>query len=167
MHRLILIRHATAEPEGSGIDDFSRALTAHGRAEAARTGEALAAKGYQPDIALVSSATRARQTWEEVAPAFARMVDTRLERQLYETTPDKIMGMVLAQSVQTVVVVGHNPTFQHLAMQLLVRDSQSGALLEHLRRDFPKGAAVVFRFDGGPNGEARLPGAVHCEGMLP
>jgi phosphohistidine phosphatase len=167
MHRLILIRHATAEPEGLGIDDFSRALTAHGRSEAARTGEALAAKGYQPDIALVSSATRARQTWEEVGPAFGRMVDTRLERQLYESSPDRIMSLAQAQSAQTVVVVGHNPTFQHLAMQLLVRDGQSGALLETLRRDFPKGSALVFRFDPGLKSEARLSGAVHCEGMLP
>ncbi|MDB5441466.1 MAG: histidine phosphatase [Caulobacteraceae bacterium] len=167
MHRLILIRHATAEPEGPGVDDFNRALTAHGRVEATRTGEALAAKGYQPDIALVSAATRARQTWEEVGPAFGRMVDTRLEPQLYETSPERILSLAQAQAAQTVVVVGHNPTFQHLAMQLLIRDAQSGAILERLRRSFPKGAALVFRFDPGPKGEARPSGTVHCEGLLP
>lgn len=158
MHRLILIRHATAEPEGPGVDDFSRALTPHGRSEAARTGEALAARDYQPDIALVSAATRARQTWEEIGAAFGRRVETRFEPALYETSPDRIMSLAQAQSAETVVVVGHNPTFQHLAMQLLVRDAHSGGLLEKLRRDFPKGSALVFRFD---------PGAVHCEGMLP
>ena len=56
MRRLILFRHAKAEPRAAGEDDFDRPLSPRGRADAVLVGRALADAGFAPDLALVSPA---------------------------------------------------------------------------------------------------------------
>jgi phosphohistidine phosphatase len=69
MHRLILMRHAQAEPSASSGGDKARALSPAGRGEAVLMGRALAERGLKPDLALVSAATRTRQTGEHMHDA--------------------------------------------------------------------------------------------------
>ena len=70
MHRLILMRHAQAESSAPSGGDEARPLSAAGRAEALLMGRALAERGLKPDLALVSTAVRTRQTWEQMHDAF-------------------------------------------------------------------------------------------------
>ena len=70
MHRLILMRHAQAEASAPSGGDEARPLSAAGRAEALLMGRALAERGLKPDLALVSTAVRTRQTWEQMHDAF-------------------------------------------------------------------------------------------------
>src|SRR5690606_22856606 len=61
----------------AGLSDHDRALTLDGRRQAARLGERLAEAGIVPQHVLVSSATRAQQTWARMAVALdAERVDT-------------------------------------------------------------------------------------------
>ena len=70
LQRLILLRHGKAESVAESGGDFERGLTERGRRDAALIGRVLADAGITPDLALVSAARRARETWDEASPAF-------------------------------------------------------------------------------------------------
>ena len=70
MAHLILLRHAKAESASSTGRDIDRPLTERGHRDAAIMGRVLAQAGFIPDLALVSTARRAQETWEEASPAF-------------------------------------------------------------------------------------------------
>ena len=65
VRRLLVLRHAKAEPFAES--DQARALTARGRQSARDVGRHLREQELVPDCALVSTATRTRETWAEVA----------------------------------------------------------------------------------------------------
>ena len=69
------------------------------------------------DAALVSAATRARETWEIVADAAGWSVDATFDRALYGVDEDGLLDLVAMtdESVSTLVVIGHNPTIGMLA----------------------------------------------------
>jgi len=64
MRKIILIRHATAEPELYPLKDFDRNLDGTGVAEAARLGKYLLAKNEKPDAIYFSPSNRTSQTAE-------------------------------------------------------------------------------------------------------
>src|SRR5580658_6810616 len=89
MRRLILFRHAKAEPRGPGEDDFDRPLNERGREDAAIIGRALADQGHRPDLALVSPARRTTETWVNARDAFPAAA-VELAPELYDGAPDAI-----------------------------------------------------------------------------
>lgn len=147
MQRLILIRHAEAErdnPPGGG--DFDRSLTDRGRHEATRLGVRLAEAGVTPDVALVSSAVRTRETWEYVAKAWGA-VETRATRDLYNAEAETLLAAAKAADEATVAVVAHNPAAQALAIRLL-REAGDTEAARAAERTFPTAGAVVVDLDG-------------------
>ncbi|HLY79463.1 MAG TPA: histidine phosphatase family protein, partial [Caulobacteraceae bacterium] len=116
MRRLILFRHAKAEPRGPGQDDFDRPLAARGWEDAAIVGRALAADGFAPDLALVSPARRTAETWICARDAFPR-IRAELMRGLYNAGPDEIRAAIdqVADRCETLIVIGHNPGLHELA----------------------------------------------------
>ena len=148
MDRLILLRHGKAEREAESGEDFDRKLTARGVREAAAIGAQLADLGMVPDVALVSSAARTRQTWEAAEPAFANCA-CRFERSLYlaEERTIRAMAEAAGEDSRTVLVVGHNPGLQELTIRLLAEGSAPSTLLARAHAAFPPAAAAVFLFD--------------------
>ena len=63
MDRLILMRHGKAERDSKSGEDFDRKLTDRGVRESAAMAANLADLGLVPDIALVSAAQGAGETW--------------------------------------------------------------------------------------------------------
>ncbi|HEY2178882.1 MAG TPA: histidine phosphatase family protein [Caulobacteraceae bacterium] len=148
MRRLILFRHAKTEARPAGVEDFDRVLVERGRADSVLMGGVIAAAGFAPDLALVSPAARARQTWELAAPAFPpARIDFRPG--LYDATADEVAGELEADTddAETVIVVGHNPSLQELAVNLLIESSGSARDIEALSAGFPTAAAAVFVSD--------------------
>ncbi len=110
MRRLILVRHAKAESRASDGEDIDRALTARGRRDAALVAGVLARAGLTPDLALVSPALRARETWQRAQAAFPG-VETQVRDGLYNAALEEVaeeLG-VGTQDAASVIVVGHNP----------------------------------------------------------
>ena len=70
MRRLMLLRHAKTERAEPGERDRDRKLMKRGRADAPVIGAYMAHHGLVPDLALVSPATRAQETWALVAAVF-------------------------------------------------------------------------------------------------
>ncbi|HYF21897.1 MAG TPA: histidine phosphatase family protein [Caulobacteraceae bacterium] len=148
MQRLILLRHAKAEGRSDSGEDFDRRLTERGRQDAALMGRVLAEAGFRPDLAIVSSAARTRETWAAAAPAFAD-VAAEFDKRLYHAASGTIRAMVEAAEgrADTLVIVGHNPGLHLCAMELLIEAAASGHEMQRVQSKFPTAAAAAFRFD--------------------
>ena len=155
MRRLILFRHAKAEPRAPGGDDFDRPLAERGREDAALIGRALAGQNLAPDYALISPARRAAETWICCRDVFPR-IRAELNRELYNAGPEEIRACIegVADRCDTLMVIGHNPGLHELAVELLIEASAAGAEIERVAGRFPTSTAAVYEID--PLGRARL-----------
>lgn len=114
---LVLVRHAKAESGGADGGDHDRRLTSPGRAAAADAGRWMATAVPAPDAVWCSSATRAVQTWEAIAPSLDAPEPT-VDRDLYLAGPGDVVARLGASPGRTTVVVGHNPTLEEVLAQL-------------------------------------------------
>jgi phosphohistidine phosphatase len=107
----------------------------------------MAREGLVPDLAIVSSARRAQETWGLVRQAFAGNLHYRGEPRIYEATAEAILASVrkTAADVEKLLLVGHNPGFQDLALELIGRAGRSE--LARLRAKYPTAGLVVIDFD--------------------
>lgn len=146
MQRLILFRHGEAERQSASGDDFDRRLAPRGIAESLAMGETLADLGLAPDLALVSTSARTRDTWEAAQPAFPKAA-ARFDPELYHAEAGVVRRLAGEAKARTVLVVGHNPGLQELAVRLLVEGGAAAGLIARAQRQFPTAAAAVFLFD--------------------
>lgn len=148
MERLILFRHGRALSESASGDDFDRRLAPRGVKDSAAMGASLADLGLKPDLALVSPSARTRETWEAAQPAFPNAA-ARIEDELYHADAGVIRQAAerAGRTSGTVMVVGHNPGLQELAVTLLVEGSAPPMMVARAMRDFPPAAAAVFLID--------------------
>jgi phosphohistidine phosphatase len=145
MRRLLLIRHAKAQP-GVGRDDYERPLTDRGRDDARRVAEELATRDMTVDVLIHSGAMRTKETAEIFAAAWARAVELQEELGLYDATGEMLFARAKALPNARVRVgfVGHNPAIGELAASL----AGSGAHTE-LRRmaaKYPTCAVAALDF---------------------
>lgn len=142
-HRLVVVRHAKAEAYGPS--DFERELSPRGRRDAAAAGAWLAEHKVVADAALVSAATRTRQTWEVMAEATGWSAEPTFDRSLYGADEDAVLDLVAMtdEAVGTLVVIGHNPTIGMLA-QLLDDGEGPADAVDRLMQGYPTGATAVF-----------------------
>ncbi|MDC0710834.1 histidine phosphatase family protein [Stigmatella sp. ncwal1] len=149
MHRLILMRHAHAEPSTPAGSDSARPLSPSGRAEASLMGRVLAERGLKPDLALVSPATRTQQTWELMHKALGN-VKARNMAALYNASAKTLRHLVESSEDEAgcLPVMAHNPGVHVLATEYLRESAASPAALERLSAGFPPGAAAVFAVHG-------------------
>jgi phosphohistidine phosphatase len=143
--RLYLLRHAKSSWKEHGLADHDRPLAGRGRRAAKAMRRHLRAQGVEPDLVLCSTATRARQTLEGIEPALARGA-TRVEPALYGAAPADLLNCLheIAPRVRSVMVIGHNPGLEELAL-LLARD---GPNVRDLEAKFPTGALATLAFQG-------------------
>ncbi|MBF0664557.1 MAG: histidine phosphatase family protein [Brevundimonas sp.] len=148
MQRLILMRHAEAERAAGSGRDRDRALSARGRVDATAMGRALAARGWRPDLALVSPAARTRQTWDLLHDAFGD-VQIHDDEALFNGGADTLRGLVeeAGEEAGCLMVVAHNPGVHVLAMEYLISSAASPPVLDRMSGGFPPGAAAVFGVD--------------------
>lgn len=149
MERLILLRHGKAERESLSGDDFARRLTPRGVKDARTAGERLTDMGFAPDLALVSTAARTRETWEALKGA-APTCQVRFHDDLYHAEAQTVLDRVreAAASAKVLMVIGHNPGLHELVLRLLIEGGASDDLLRAAQGRFPTSAAAVFLFDG-------------------
>ena len=152
MRRLILFRHARAEPKPADAGDSARALDAVGRAEAVAAGTWLAARGYGPDVVLISPSLRTLQTWESVADLLPKAALLVID-DLYDALPEEIVAAIedVSEDARMVMVIAHNPGLQEVAVGLLSETPGSHVGLERVSAGFPTGAVAVLDMQD-PNG---------------
>ena len=116
--RLILLRHAKSDwPD---LPDRDRPLAKRGRRDAPRIGRWLREHGYQPDVVVVSAATRTRQTWDLVAPELGGSPAVRFEPRAYAASAQTLLYLTqeLPERYRTALLIGHNPGLSELATSL-------------------------------------------------
>jgi phosphohistidine phosphatase len=152
VHRLVLMRHAQAEPEAA--TDRARILSPRGRRDARAAGRLLAGRGDTPALALVSTAQRARDTWEAVRDGLDTLdtLDTMasepevwFDRALYDAGPRAVVELLGAvePGVATVLVVGHNPTMSVVAAALSDGEAE-GELEERVSAGLSTAACAAY-----------------------
>ena len=141
------MRHAKAEPYAE--TDSARRLTARGHQEAAAAGAHLASLGVALDHALVSSATRTRETWDAVREACGADAREEISDPLYAASPTAALETIrlVPEEVTTCIYIGHNPTAAHLAAGLDDGDADPD-VLRGLLAGFPTSALAVFELPG-------------------
>lgn len=153
---LILLRHAKAEPWQPGIDDFARDLADRGRRHMAALAPWLVNHVEIPERVLCSTSARTVQTlapilaaWGDAAPSVSYLDG------LYHASAGTLHHQAVEAlgSADRVLMVGHNPGFEQLALGLM-NDRDRG---RHQR--MATGTLGVFAFAGGFDGgehDARL-----------
>ena len=141
--QLIVMRHAKAEPYAS--TDHARALIDRGHNDAADAGRWLAEHDLLPDHAVVSDATRARQTWADVARASGAQAEETFDGALYHGGPETVLESIgtVPEDTTLVIFVGHNPAAAYVAHMLDDGTGDQDAISGMLR-GFPPSALVAF-----------------------
>jgi phosphohistidine phosphatase len=146
VRRLVLLRHAKAEPP-SELPDEKRPLALRGRDQALKVGAALVAAGLVPDAVLVSGAVRTRQTWD-LARKHLGEPKVAFTDDLLGAMPRGVLALVreLDPSSRTVLVIGHEPAMAGTAELLAGPGSEDGALAQ-VRVGVPTATYSVLESD--------------------
>lgn len=141
---LLLLRHAKSSyPEG--VADHDRPLADRGVREAGLAGDWLRSNAPTVDAVLCSTATRTRQTLDRTGIE----APTQYLGTLYDSTPGLTLAAVngveglFDAEVQTLLVVGHEPTTSSLALGL-AGDGDTAAI-EQMSLKYPTSAIAVLR----------------------
>ncbi|AKD55131.1 SixA phosphatase family protein [Spirosoma radiotolerans] len=137
---LYIVRHAKAEDRASFMPDHDRQLTSDGIIAAARMGRYLHDKTILPDVIISSTAPRAKDTAMVMAEQIGYdPAQIRLDGALFDGGPKAYLAALnaLPDTVQSAMIVGHNPDVSYLAEYLT----------HQLIGSMSKGAVVAVRFD--------------------
>jgi len=160
---LYLLRHAKSSWDDPGLADHDRPLAPRGRRAVKRMAEYLREAKVSPELVLCSSATRTRQTLDRIRPALDADAFVEVEADLYGADADSLLRRLrrVPDTTGSVLVIGHNPGMQDLALEL----SNGGAALGRVRETFPTCALATVevpaeRWADIEPGSAKLVGLV-------
>lgn len=120
------------------VGDHDRPLNQRGRRAAQRLARHFQETGIRPELVLCSSALRARQTLQPISQVMSLADRTRIEPRLYGATADEVLTLVrgVDDGTTSVLVVGHNPGLQDLALELAGGEPDT---VSQLSQRFPTG----------------------------
>jgi phosphohistidine phosphatase len=150
--RLFLLRHAKSSWDDPTLADHDRPLASRGRRASRAISDHLRRERIAPTLVLCSSSTRTRETLERIAVGFDDEVDVRIEPGLYMASARDLLERLreVGGDVESVMVIGHQPAIQELALSL----ARGGAQVERLRGKFPTAALATLAFRGSWGGLA-------------
>lgn len=156
-HTLVLLRHAKSDWSGNEAD-IDRPLAKRGRRQASEAGQWLATHVDRIDLAVVSTAKRARATWDLVSAELGARPRTRHDEGAYAASVGELLDIIrgLGEELGTVVLLGHNPGLEGLAETLV------GDLIS-----LPTSALAVIELDGPWRSAGRAPGLLRAAGRPP
>lgn len=154
MKTLILLRHAKSGWGDPVQRDFDRPLNAKGRRAARTIGRELRDRQVGFDAVLASPAVRVVETIEVVSEGYGRPIRAVYDDRVYLASARTLLAVVHGADdrVDRLLLVGHNPGLERLAM-LLTRD-------DGLRRE------VEAKYPTATVAEIRLP-AEHWRDVEP
>ena len=147
MPTLHLVRHAKASRD-TPVDDHDRPLAPRGRKAAPVMARWMAEKGIAPELVLVSTARRCRETWAGMQPEFPSRPTVEAEDGLYLASATQLLARLrrLPAGRREVMLIGHNPGLHELAVHL----AGDGAAAERrqLQEKFLTGALATLSSPG-------------------
>jgi phosphohistidine phosphatase SixA len=142
MKSLHLLRHAKSSWKDPGRNDHDRPLSKRGRQTAKMMAAYLRRAKIAPDLVICSTAMRARQTLDPITKA-KKPPKVVLEREIYGGAQRELWEQLwnLPESAKSVLLIGHNPALQDLALELAHADLNK--LPASAGGKFPTGAIAV------------------------
>ena len=169
MKRVYLLRHAKSSWKDDSVADRDRPLAGRGRRAAKAMAGHLEAGEIRPDLVLCSPARRARETLELVEGAFGDRVEARLDAALYGATESELLARLteLPDKVGSVMLIGHNPGLEELALAL----ASDGEGLARMREKYPTAALATIdlpaeRWSAIERGSGELVGYVRPRDLI-
>jgi phosphohistidine phosphatase len=141
MKILTLLRHAKSGWDDPITRDFDRPLNPRGRRAARTVGAEMKAQGLVFDLVLASPARRVVETLEEVAAGYGDL-DPGYDERLYLAPAASLLDIVrhAPGAVERLLLVGHNPGMEELALRLARRDG--GRLRGEVEVKYPTGTVA-------------------------
>jgi phosphohistidine phosphatase len=138
--QLLLLRHAKSSWDDPSLADEDRPLAPRGRKAAKRISAHLRREQIPVGLVLCSSARRARETLDLVAPPGEILI----ERELYRATATGLLERVrlVPDEIDTVMLIGHEPAIRDLAVGLVGHGSELDD------RKFPTAALATLTSTG-------------------
>lgn len=145
MKFLYLLRHAKSSWSEPDLDDHDRPLNKRGRQAAKAMAKYLSRAEIKPDLVICSTATRAKQTLNPIIKA-VNPPKIILARKIFVGAHDELWEQLwnIPKGTKSVLLIGHNPALQNLALELAQTDKPFPFAVEK----FPTGAMACFRFRG-------------------
>ena len=146
MKTLTLLRHAKSGWDDPVTRDFDRPLNRRGRRAARTVGAEMRKLGLAFDRVLASPARRVVETLEEVAETFGPL-EPDYEQRLYLATTETLIELLRAtdESVERLLLVGHNPGMECLALAL--SGGSDNALRGEIELKYPTGTLAEIALD--------------------
>ena len=144
--RVLLLRHAKSSWDDPALADHDRPLAPRGRRAAKAMAKYLRRERVVPAVVLCSSACRAQETLAGISPALGDEAEVLIEPELYSASATQLLERLrrLPDTTSSVMLVGHNPAVQDLALTLV--GSGSGQTL--LEEKYPTAALAALGFAG-------------------
>lgn len=157
MKTLFLLRHAKSDWP-AGARDFDRPLNARGKAAALAMGEELRRLGLAADHILASPAARVEETLAMVADGYGGRMAVNFHEDLYLAAPETLLGFIreTEDRHERLLVVGHNPGLQRLALQL----DAAGPAHDMIAAKYPTGALTEIELPVERWAETEEPGRI-------
>jgi phosphohistidine phosphatase len=166
--RLYLLRHAKSSWKDPGLDDHDRPLAGRGRRAADAVGRYLREHDLRPELVLCSTARRTRETLERMDLALGGRA-VRMEPGLYGASAGALLERLrdVPDAVGSVLLIGHNPGLQELALEL----ARPAPAVRELEAKYPTAALAAFAFEGPSwrdldRGTARLVSFVRARDLV-
>ena len=143
MKQLYLLRHAKSSWKDTGLPDHDRPLAGRGRHAAKAIARHLSDHGIEPELVLCSTARRARETLDRIEPALGSPA-VLVERDLYAASASALLERLrsVPHSVESVMLIGHNPGLQDLALDL----ARPSPTARELATKYPTAALATLAF---------------------
>jgi len=118
---LYIARHAKSSWDDSSLSDFERPLKKRGEKDAPMMGKILYSKDVQPDLIISSPAQRAISTAHILATEIKYPIENIVTNEaIYEASTSTLLDIIeqLDDTLKSVMLIGHNPSFTRLANYL-------------------------------------------------
>ena len=143
---VFLLRHGKSSWSDTAIADIDRPLAPRGRRASRLIAKYMRRKKIRPALVLCSPSRRTRQTLKAIESSLENGVTVELVPELYAASETELLERLrtVPDSAASVMVIGHNPGLQDLALALASR----GTELAQLREKFPTGALATLAVEG-------------------
>ena len=104
-------------------------------------------QGYRPDLALVSTARRTRETFALVDAELA-IPEHQFTRAIYGASAPALLSLIegAPQSAASLLLVGHNPGMADLGAMLTDEVTSKRDAMQRLAEKYPTAGLAVFAF---------------------
>lgn len=144
MKQLIVLRHGKAAPQDEA-GDHKRPLAEKGRKAVALVGAKLKALGLKPELVLVSTALRTRETYE-LAAGPGGLKPAEFEDDIYLASTQILLRRLkkVPPRTNSVLIIGHNPGLAELIRKLSDPAESDADALKRATTKVPPGALAVM-----------------------